>query len=186
MKEAAKRGLLNLRRTPEALEQLVDAQRRARCSPSSASSRKAELESRYHVRMERYVKDMLIEMHTLQRDGRHAGAAGGVRVRRRARARRRRNAVTARASRACRRSPRRTSVGALIESLRERRDALGRGDREGRGAARRPARKQARFLTSDGRRGDGRPCARSRDAARADVADDCWPLPKYREMLFPV
>ena len=25
-----------------------------------------------------------------------------------------------------------------------------------------------------------------RDAIELIVADDCWPLPKYREMLFPV
>ena len=65
VEEAEKRGLPNLRRSPEALEQLVTGSR-ARCSRSSASSPKRELESRYHVRLERYVKDMLIEMHTLQ------------------------------------------------------------------------------------------------------------------------
>jgi glutamine synthetase len=24
------------------------------------------------------------------------------------------------------------------------------------------------------------------DALELKIADDCWPLPKYREMLFPV
>ena len=24
------------------------------------------------------------------------------------------------------------------------------------------------------------------DAIESSIADDCWPLPKYREMLFPV
>ena len=45
VQEAEKRGLLNLRRTPEALEQLVTPQSRRRCSTSSASSPKVELES---------------------------------------------------------------------------------------------------------------------------------------------
>ena len=65
MKEAAKRGLLNLRRSPEALEQLVTKQSRAVLTKLGIFS-KAEMESRYHMRLERYVKDMLIEMHTLE------------------------------------------------------------------------------------------------------------------------
>ena len=66
VKEAEKRGLPNLRRTPGGAGAAHHEAVARRCSPSSASSRKAELESRYHVRLERYVKDMLIEMHTLK------------------------------------------------------------------------------------------------------------------------
>src|SRR5205085_2631421 len=65
VKDAAKRGLLNLRRTPEGLAQLT-----------SKTAHKAlvglgiltaeELESRYHIRLERYIKDMLIELNTLR------------------------------------------------------------------------------------------------------------------------
>src|SRR3954468_16075622 len=65
VQEAQKRGLLNLRRTPEALEQLVSRPARTLLNKLGILS-KAELESRYHVRLERYVKDMLIEMHTLR------------------------------------------------------------------------------------------------------------------------
>src|SRR6476469_3200145 len=65
VKEAAKRGLLNLRRTPEALEQLVSRPARTLLNKLGILN-KAELESRYHVRLERYVKDILIEMHTLK------------------------------------------------------------------------------------------------------------------------
>ena len=64
VKEAKKRGLLNLRRSPEALDQLLTRQSRALLTLGIFT--KAELESRYHVRLERYVKDMLIEMHTLK------------------------------------------------------------------------------------------------------------------------
>src|SRR6476661_4672761 len=63
--EAAKRGLPNLRRSPEALEQLTTKQSRALLTKLGIFT-KEELESRYHVRVERYVKDMLIEMHTLK------------------------------------------------------------------------------------------------------------------------
>ena len=64
VKEAEKRGLLNLRRSPEAFEQLLTRQSRTLLTKLGIFT-KAELESRYHVRVERYVKDMLIEMHTL-------------------------------------------------------------------------------------------------------------------------
>src|SRR2546428_2146337 len=64
VKEAAKRGLLNLRRTPEALAQLVTKAAR-KCLVGLGILSDAELESRYHVRLERYVKDMLIELHML-------------------------------------------------------------------------------------------------------------------------
>ncbi len=63
--EAARRGLPNLRRTPEALAQLV--------KPESVDFFKrmrvfseAECEARYHVRMERYVKDIEIEVEALK------------------------------------------------------------------------------------------------------------------------
>ena len=65
VKEAAKRGLLNLRRTPEALAQLVTKQSRALLT-SPDILRDDELQSRYHVRLERYIKDMLIELHTMR------------------------------------------------------------------------------------------------------------------------
>src|SRR3954471_313576 len=65
VKEAAKRGLPNLRRSPEALEQLTSRQSRTLLNKLGVFN-KAELDSRYHVRLERYVKDMLIEMHTLK------------------------------------------------------------------------------------------------------------------------
>ena len=65
VKEAAKRGLPNLRRTPEALAQLVTKQSRKLLTSLGILS-ESELESRYHVRLERYIKDMLIEMHTMR------------------------------------------------------------------------------------------------------------------------
>src|SRR5690242_15083205 len=65
VKDAAKRGLLNLRRTPEALAQLVTKQSE-KLLTSLGIFTNDELNSRYHVRLERYVKDMLIEMYTLR------------------------------------------------------------------------------------------------------------------------
>ena len=62
--EAAKRGLLNLRRAPEALSQLTTKNARTVLTKLGILA-KAEIDSRYHVKLERYVKDMLIELHTL-------------------------------------------------------------------------------------------------------------------------
>src|SRR5213082_619491 len=65
VKEAEKRGLPNLRRTPEALKQRGTKQARQMLTKLGIFS-EAEIDSRYHVRLERYIKDMLIEMHTLR------------------------------------------------------------------------------------------------------------------------
>src|ERR1700674_5278900 len=65
IKEAKKRGLPNIRRTPEALKEMVSKQSRALLTKHGVLT-KEELEPRYHVRVERYVKDMLIELHTMR------------------------------------------------------------------------------------------------------------------------
>ena len=64
-KEAEKRGLLNLRRAPEALSQLKTKKAQELLVGLGILS-KEELESRYHVRLERYIKDVLIELYTLK------------------------------------------------------------------------------------------------------------------------
>jgi len=179
--EAAKRGLPNLRRSPEALEQLLSRQSRALLTKLGVFT-KAELESRYHVRLERYIKDMLIEAHTLKEildtmilpaafsysgslaaSASHAVSAGVKNVPQVAAA---------------------NEIGAMIETLRERRDAL-----EGVIAKAEhlhdDAPKQAKLLT--GAVADAMAAARdASDALELKVADELWPLPKYREMLFPV
>ena len=179
--EAEKRGLLNLRRTPEALEQMITPQSRELLSGLGILS-VAELESRFHVRMERYVKDMLIEAHTLvemvdtqvlpaafgylgelNRSAAHAKQAGiepvpqiGV------------------ASR----------VGKLVEQLQASRLELGEAVKQAE-TMHDDCVAQARLLTSQGadRMADVR---RASDALELVVSDEQWPLPKYREMLFPV
>jgi glutamine synthetase len=45
--------------------------------------------------------------------------------------------------------------------------------------------KAAKLLTSDG--ADSMQALRAGcDAIELSIADDAWPLPKYREMLFPI
>ena len=179
--EAEKRGLPNLRRTPEALAQLVTKQSMGMLTSLGIFSRE-ELESRYHVRMERYIKDMLIELHTVQQMadtlvmpaafaymGQLAQAAmhakeAGIKV----------IPQVAAAN----------EVGTLIESLRERGDALAKVIERAEGMHA-EVEKCGKLLTSDGAEamaGVREIC----DRLELVVADELWPLPKYREMLFPV
>ena len=179
--EAEGRGLLNLRRTPEALEQLITTEAKALFADTGILSAE-ELESRYHVRVERYVKDMLIELHTLAemvdtlvlpaaygyanalaRGAAHAKQAGVTKVPQAAAADR---------------------VGAMIESLEAARATLG-AVLERTEAMHEDAGECARVLTGEG--ADAIAAARAVcDALELVVPDDQWPLPKYREMLFPV
>jgi glutamine synthetase len=75
-------------------------------------------------------------------------------------------------------------LGSLIQSLRERRDALVAAIEKAEGLHDDLA-KQAKFLTSTG--ADAMLAVReTSDQIELGVSDECWPLPKYREILFPV
>ncbi len=63
--EAAKRGLLNLAKTPEALAQLKTKEAKALFTKSGVY-KADELESRYHLEIERYIKDLEIEVAALK------------------------------------------------------------------------------------------------------------------------
>ena len=181
VQEAAKRGLLNLRRTPEALGQLTVKRSRDLFSALGILS-KEELDSRYHVRLERYVKDILIELHTLREivDTMVLPAAysyhGALAA----------NAAQAKAAgiKEIPQTERANEVGALAKQLKAKRELLdkviGKAEHmhENVGAC-------ATLLTTEGadRMADVRAMC---DALELLVGDEYWPLPKYREMLFPV
>ncbi|MEO9035914.1 MAG: glutamine synthetase III [Gemmatimonadaceae bacterium] len=181
VKEAAKRGLLNLRRTPEALAQLMTKQSHKLFTSLGILSEE-ELHSRYHIRLERYIKDMLIELHTLREivdtmvlpagfeySGSLAGSAAqaksaGIKVIPQVEAA--------------------NALGTLIATLQKERAALGKVIDKAEGMHDDPA-KQAELLTSAG--ADAMSAVREAcDAIELSVSDSVWPLPKYREMLFPV
>ena len=181
VKEAAKRGLPNLRRTPEALAQMMTKQSRKLLSSLHILS-DDELDSRYHVRLERYVKDMLIEMHTLREmvdtlvlpaafdySGRLAEAAS--------------QAKTA-GIKAIPQVDAANKLGVAITELQKHRTTLGKVIDKAEGLHEDLV-KQAELLTSDGA-GAMQEVRRCADALEVSVSDDTWPLPKYREMLFPV
>ena len=179
--DAEKRGLLNLKRTPESLAQLVTKQTRALFSKLGILS-KQELESRYHVRLERYIKDILIEAHTQAQlvdtmvlpaalyyasdltKGVARAKAAGVN-----------SGPQAAAA---------NKVVELLEQLQHSRETLGtllaKAD-----AMHHEAEKQARLLTKDVAEAMDA-TRRASDALELVIADERWPLPKYMEMLFPV
>jgi glutamine synthetase len=181
VKEAKKRGLPNLRRTPEALKEMISKQSRAVLNGLGVLS-KEELESRYHVRVERYVKDMLIELSTLREmvdtmvipaaysylnqltNAAAQAKAAGI-------------AVVPQIATA-------NQVGELVQELQEHREDL--TDIIARAEAKHddPA-GQAEMLTTEGAETMAE-VRKVSDTLELVVSDDCWPLPKYREMLFPV
>src|SRR5687767_9756506 len=181
VKEAAKRGLTNFKRTPEALAQLTTPQSRALLNGLGILN-DAELESRFHVRIERYVKDLLIEMHTQQQivDTMVLPAAyaysGTL-------------ASSAAQAKAAGISPipqvgAANRVGALIVELEDARTRLVKVIARAESMHDDPD-KQASLLTGDGK--EAMATVREHcDALELIVGDDLWPLPKYREMLFPV
>jgi glutamine synthetase len=181
IKEAAKRGLLNLRRTPEALAQLAEKATK-KCLVGLNVLTEAELESRYHVRLERYIKDMLIEAHTMREmvDTLVLPAAfsySGSLIEAASQAKTARIAAVPQVEAA-------NQIGKLIKALQKHRAALEKIIAKADAMHDKPE-ALAELLThqvADTMADVRRAC----DALEVVVDDDCWPLPKYREMLFPV
>ena len=181
VKEAEKRGLPNLRRTPEALKQLTTKQTRELLVKLGILTAE-ELESRYHVRLERYVKDMLIELHTLREmvDTFVLPAAfeyAGSLAEAAAQAKSAGISVVPQIEAA-------NAVGGAIVDLQKQRAALGKLLDRADGMHE-ELEKLGELLTHQGAdvMAAVRGCC---DRLEMILPDDCWPLPKYREMLFPV
>jgi glutamine synthetase len=179
--DEAMRGLPNLRRAPDALSQLVTKQSRKLLTSLGILS-DSELDSRYHVRLERYIKDMLIELHTLREivDTQVLPAAysyAGELAESAAQAKAAGIKVIPQVEAA-------NAVGTSIVELQKHRVTLGKVIDKAEGMHDDLV-KQAALLTADGADAiaNVRSCC---DALELTISDDCWPLPKYREMLFPV
>ena len=181
VKEADKRGLPNLRRTPEALKQLVTKSSRQLLTKLGIFS-DAEIDSRYHVRLEQYIKDMLIELHTMREtvDTMVLPAAleyvGGL-------ASSAASAKEAGISVIPQLEPA-NRIGKLIQELQTARATLGMVIEKAEGMHE-EIEEQAELLTHEG--AEAMAAVRiGCDALELSVDDEMWPLPKYREMLFPV
>jgi glutamine synthetase len=175
--EAEKRGLPNLRKTPEALAELVTEQSKKLMASMGIFS-EAELVSRFHVRVERYVKNLLIEIDTLRSMvdtqilpaafAYHSVLTAGVASAKAA-------GLTAPQALVAERL---TKLIAALQSKREKLErafhkveTLGAEDEKAKLLATEVSTLMAEIRTD---------C----DDIEAVVADDYWPLPKYREMLF--
>lgn len=179
--EAKKRGLLNLRRSPEALAQIVSPSARKLFTSLEILSAQ-EVESRYHIRLERYIKDLLIELSTLSEmtDTMIIPAAHGylaLLV----------NSAVAAKSAGVKSVPQIDSANAvakLVADLQKASAALRTAINVAE-SSRADAPTQAMYLTTKG--ADAMASVRdAADALEGRMDDSRWPLPRYREMLFPV
>ena len=151
-KEAEKRGLANLRTTPDALPWLVDKPTVAAFKKYKVLS-KRELESRYEVFTEQYVDEHQHRGRDRRRDRPHDAAAGGRALPQRAAGQRPRGA---------RRRDRAARQGAALRA------AQARGREPRREPARRLARRRRRVYMRDTViPGDGRRARRRRPAGEA-------------------
>lgn len=177
VKEAERRGLLNLRKTPEALEQLISPKAKALLTGLKVFS-EAEIISRFHVRIESYVKKLLIEVETLRgivdtqllpaAYAYHGALASAVVSAKAAGVSAPQNDVLAKL----------TSHLSVLQTKRSTLDsqmsklgALTSEEDKAKGLC-----KEVSFTMEEIRHA----C----DELEGIVADQYWPLPKYREMLF--
>ena len=169
--EAARRGLPNNRSTVDALPSLTTDKAKALFSSFGVLSER-ELAARVEIGWERYVKVQDIEANCavdiastmiLPATARYLGELGGA--------------------------PSSRGINAVCERISGLADSLvdahrGAPARPARGARGRVGRGRGPGLLDVGDPGPGRRCAGSWTSSRRVVADDLWPLPKYRELLF--
>jgi glutamine synthetase len=177
VKEAEKRGLPNLKKTPEALAELTSKKSKEMLTRLGVFT-EAEINSRHHVRIERYVKNLLIEIDTLRSmvstqilpacygyHGELASAAASAKA----------AGVTAPQSETL------SKLGELIGSLQTKRTALEKAVHKVEGLGSEEDKAKAIAIDVSNIMFEIRSNC---DELENIVADDFWPMPKYREMLF--
>lgn len=178
--EAARRGLLNLAKSPEALAQLKNKDVKTLFTKSGVY-KTDELESRYHLELERYIKDLEIEIAALKEIAttavlpaafkHQAQIAGSV-------------AALAAAgingdSLAVQKSEV-ESFAALIASLKSALNALDHAVEKAEAGNEEKKATAFAYEVSDAMAAVREAC----DKLELAIDDGLWPLPKYREMLF--
>jgi glutamine synthetase len=174
VKEAAKRGLLNLRKTPEALAELNTPKAKALLGKGIFTE--AEVTSRFHVRLERYIKNMMIEVDTLRTmiDTQILPACYGY------------STVLSGAALAGKEfgittPPSLKKLGTLTAQLQTKREDLEKSYHKVETLGSEEDKAKHLSLEVSSLMLDVRTLM---DELESIVADDYWPLPKYREMLF--
>lgn len=175
--EAEKRGLLNLKKTPEAIRQLTTPKAKEMLTRLGIFT-EAEVVSRAHIRTERYVKNLLIEVDTLRSMvdtqilpacyAYHSALAQGVAAAKAA-------GVTAPQSDTL------AKVGSLISSVQAKRFSLEKAVHAAESKSSEEDKADVLSLEVATLMAETRSAC---DELEAIVADEFWPLPKYREMLF--
>jgi len=168
--EAKKRGLPNLKQSPEALAELVKPEAREFLARTKVFT-EAESDARYHVRMERYIKDLDIEVEALKNlvSG-HVLPAAFKQL-----------ALLSKAGSGKTIRSTAERVEASIEALNTRVQDLQAAAEKASGAT--DLVKHARILADQvvpAMAAVREVC----DKIEETVADEYWSLPKYREMLF--
>ncbi len=180
VEEAARRGLPNLMRTPESLAELVKPESIDLFVATGVYS-KDEVQARYHVRLERYLKDIDIEVSTLLDMARTMVLPAAMEHQLRLA-----HSIEA-VARVKGQAPW-AQMGLLdacseeIGSLRERMDGL---DQLVKGLASAPEHERAHryaYEVAPAMQVVRESCDRLEEM----VADSLWPLPKYPEMLFMI
>ncbi len=176
-KEAEKRGLLNLRTTPKALKQMLDPKSKQLLTSLGIYS-ESELHSRFVVRTERYIKNLMIEVDTLCQMvdatimpacfAYHASLSAGL-------ANAKAAGVFAPQAEVLNR------LNTLITSLQSKRTAFNSSIEKCNGIEHEDA--KAEFL-ADKIAPEMAEIRTVCDDLEGIVGDTFWPLPKYREMLF--
>jgi glutamine synthetase len=177
VKEAARRGLHNLRKTPEALAQIATPES-VELLKSLEIFSEAEVHSRHHVRVERYIKNLLIEADTLRQMvdtiilpaclSYHGSLAASI-------AQSKAAGIDAPATTSAKR------LGETIGRLQSARVALDSALTKVDAA---PSDEQKAQLLAGPVSDAMLEVRNASDDCEAMVADHYWPLPKYREMLF--
>lgn len=178
VREAEKRGLPNLRKTPEALAQMVTPQSLATVAKLGVL-REEDMKARYHVRVETYIKRMAIEAKTmLQMVETQILPAGFTYLKSLT------DGVASAKSAGLTQPPQAeiaNKVAALLTSMQAKRQIL-RSDLE-KAEACEDLGEQAKLFAVQ--------VANAMEETRVvgdtlenEVADLVWPLPRYREMLF--
>lgn len=178
--EAAKRGLLNLAKSPEALGQLKTKETKALFTKSGVY-KADELDSRYHLELERYIKDLEIEIAALKEIAatavlpaafkHQAQIAGSV------------AALAAVGISGDALDAQRAEVASfaeLIASLKSSLTALDHAVEKAEAGNEEKKASAFAYGVSDAMNAVREAC----DKLELTVDDSLWPLPKYREMLF--
>ena len=172
VEEAKKRGLPNLKQSPEALAELIKPEAKEFLARTKVFT-EAESDARYHVRMERYIKDLDIEVEALKNlvSG-HVLPAAFKQL-----------ALLSQAGSGKTIRSTAERVEASIEALNTRVQDLQSAAEKASGAG--DLAKHARILADQvvpAMAAVREVC----DKIEETVADEFWTLPKYREMLFLV